>query len=137
VDRCDYIYAASKFLFHESPAFDNLEKLQQFMDDNDLRQPRYTHSQIDGFYVSHAGGRHIHKKKMDELVSGDRLILDDFNKLPVHRELTDDNVRSKTIIFPVYDTMESDAKVNWYVRYRTPCSVVSMMGLGEPPKQEV
>ena len=118
VDRSDYIYASSKFLFHESPAFDTLEKLQQFMDDNDLSQPRYTHSQIDGFYVSHTGGRHLHQKRKSALVSGDRLILTDFNKLPVYRELT--KKQNKTIIFPVYDNMES-TNCEWYVRYRT-CS---------------
>lgn len=116
VDRSDYIYASSKFLFHESPAFDTLEKLQQFMEDNDLSHPRYTHSQIDGYYISHTGGRHLHQKRKSALVSGDRLILTDFNKLPVYRELTKE--QNKAIIFPVYDNMES-TNCEWYVRYRT------------------
>ena len=122
VYRSDYIQAASKFLFYESPAFDTLDELQKFIDENDLKAPKKrTHSHIDGFYVSHTGGRLLHQKRKSELVSDDRLILTDFNKIPVHSQLTDNNTHAKTIIFPVYENMESDAKVNWYVRYRTPC----------------
>jgi hypothetical protein len=117
IDKCDYTYATSKFLFKQSPAFDTLEKLKEFMNSIGLRQDRLVYSRIDGFYVSHSAGRILHSKNMNELCSNDRLILSDFNEMKIHSELTTEKSPTKSIIFPVYDSMES-TECDWYVRYR-------------------